>query len=103
MTASATTNTPARRRFTTPTTLKSPPGCAFTSGVEVLQGVHEDLREGRERLDRVAQRADRDLCADRERCLLQPLAGLRSDRICADEHAAPSVGQQRQEAGQLGV
>ena len=36
----------------------------------------DDLREAREGLDRVAQDIDRDPRADRQRHLLQPLAGL---------------------------
>jgi len=43
---------------------------------ERLDGGEVDLREGRKRLDRVAEDIDRDLGADGERRLLEPLARL---------------------------
>src|SRR5581483_8847020 len=53
---------------------------------------------GRVRLDRVPEDVDRDLRADRERDLLQPLAGLRADGDRADEDAPRRVGDQADEA-----
>src|SRR5947209_16832078 len=82
-TASVTANTPARRRFTTVTTRNPRPGCGFGSGIQVCERVHEDLRERRERLNRVAQDVNVDLGADGEGGLLKPLAGFRSDRVRA--------------------
>ncbi len=60
-----------------------------------------DLRERRERLDRVPQHVERDAGADRQRRLLQPLAGLRPERVGAGQPLA--VAEQRQEAVALGV
>ena len=48
-----------------------------------LQRGDEDLRERRERLDRVRQNAEWDLGTDRERRLLQPLARLGAERVGA--------------------
>ena len=68
---------------------------------EQLERVEVDLREGRERLDRVEQHVERDAGADRERRLLQPLARLRAERVGAGQRLA--VAEQRQEAVALGV
>ncbi len=73
---------------------RSPLRSAFTRRVV-------DLREARERLDRVAQHVERDVGADRERRLLQPLAGLGPERVGAGQPLA--VAEQRQEAVRLGV
>src|SRR3954447_4218688 len=93
-TASAVANTPARRRFTPYRTLKPRCGCGPRSGIQVGERVHEYLRERGERLDGVAQRRKRHLGADRERCLLQPLARLGANRVRAHENAASPVCQQ---------
>src|SRR5579862_6309512 len=47
--------------------------------------VQINFRERGERLDRVAQHIDRHARADGKRRLLQPLAGLRAERISASE------------------
>src|SRR5437867_10398740 len=47
-----------------------------------------DPREARERLDRVAQHLERDVCADCERRLLQPLTGFGPERIGAGQSLA---------------
>jgi hypothetical protein len=52
-------------------------------------------------LDRVAQHVERDASADRERGLLEPLAGLGAERVGAGQTLA--VAQQREEAVRLGV
>ena len=72
---------------------RSRPGAPSSGGV--------DLGEGRERLDRVAQHVERHLRADRQRGLLEPLAGLRPERVRAGEPLA--VAEERQEAVRLGV
>ena len=68
---------------------------------ERLQRGDVDLRERRERLDRVGQDVERDVGADRERGLLQPLARLGAERVGAGQPLA--VAEERQEAVALGV
>ena len=77
------------------------PGRCRDLAAERLQRVDVDLREGRERLDRVAQHVERDAGADRQRRLLQPLARLGAERVGAGQPLA--VAEQRQEAVLLGV
>src|SRR5262245_25546350 len=50
-----------------------------------LQRREMDLGERRERLDRVEQHVEGNACADRQRCLLEPLAGLRAERVGAGQ------------------
>jgi hypothetical protein len=64
--------------------------------VERLQRGHVDLREGRERLDGVAQHVEPNARMDRQRDLLQPLAGLGAKRRGAGQPLA--VAEQREEA-----
>ena len=64
--------------------------------VQLLHRVQVDLREGRERLDRVLEDVERHARADRERRLAEPLARLGADRVGAGE--ALAVGDQREEA-----
>src|SRR6187549_548584 len=52
------------------------------------QRLDEDLRERRERLDRVAQDVERHAGADGERGLLEPFAGLRAEGVGAREPLA---------------
>ena len=66
-----------------------------------FQRVDVDLRERRERLDGVAQHVERHLGADRQRRLLQPLAGLGAERVGAGQ--ALAVAEQGEEAVGLGV
>src|SRR5215217_3034222 len=70
-------------------------------GAEGLQPGEVDLREGRERLDRVRQDVERHAGADRERGLLKPLAGLWAERVGAGQPLA--VAEQREEAVRLSV
>ncbi len=70
-------------------------------GAERLQRVGVDLGEGRERLDRVAQHVERYVGADGQRGLLEPLAGLRPERVRAGQPLA--VAEEGQEAVRLGV
>ena len=73
------------------------PACAAPrSPAQRLQRRDVDLREGRERLDRVAQHVERDVRADGQRRLLQPLARLGPERVGAGQPLA--VAEQRQEA-----
>ena len=74
---------------------------AAISRAERLQRGDVDLRERRERLDRVAQDVERDVGADRQRGLLQPLARLGAERVGAGQPLA--VAEERQEAVALGV
>ena len=60
-----------------------------------------DPREAREGLDRVAQHLERDVCADGERRLLQPLTGFGPERVGAGQSLA--VAEQRQEPVGFGV
>jgi len=61
---------------------------------ERLQGGDEDLREGRERLDGVPQHVERDVGADRQRGLLQPLPRLRPEGVGTRQaHAIADHGQ----------
>ena len=74
---------------------------ALISCAQRLQRRDVDLRERRERLDRVGEDVDRDVGADGERRLLQPLAGLGTERVRARQPLA--VAEERQEAVALGV
>ena len=62
---------------------------------ECFQRRGVDLREARERLDRVAQHLEWDLGADGERRLLKPLTGLGAERVGAGQ--AFAVAEEGQE------
>ena len=66
--------------------------------LQLLQGIEDALGEGRVRLDRVEERLDLDLGADRQRELPEPLRGLRPDADGADEDAPARVGEDADEA-----
>ena len=68
---------------------------------ELLERGDVDLREGRERLDRVSQHVERHAGPDRQRGLLHPLAGLRAQGVRAGQQFA--VAEQGQEAVDFGV
>ena len=70
-------------------------------GAQCLHGRVVDPREAGEGLDRVAEHHERDVRADGQRRLLQPLARLRPDRVGAGQPLA--VAEQGQEPGGLGV
>ena len=54
----------------------------------------ERLREGRERLDRVAEHRERHSCPDRDGRLLHPFAGVGAESVGAGKHV--TVGYQRE-------
>src|SRR4051812_22638230 len=56
--------------------------------VERLERGDVDLRERRERLDRVAQDVEGHAGADGERGLLEPFAGLGAEGVCAGQPLA---------------
>ena len=61
-----------------------------------LERGHKDLRERRERLDRVAQHVERDVSADGERGLLRPVRPrLGSDGVRTGEERYPSLSRVR--------
>src|SRR4051794_8977690 len=62
---------------------------------ELLQSADVDLRERRERLDRVPQHVERDVGADGQCRLLQPFPRLGSERVGAGQSLA--VAEQGQE------
>src|SRR3954471_5595020 len=68
---------------------------------ECLQPGDVDLREGGERLDRVAEDVERDVRADRQRRLLEPLARLGPERVGTGQPLP--VAEECQEAVALGV
>src|SRR3954468_19324539 len=68
---------------------------------ECLQPGDVDLRERGERLDRVAEDVERDVRADRQRGLLEPLTGLGPERVGTGQPLA--VAEECQEAVALGV
>ncbi len=68
---------------------------------ERLHGCVVDPREAREGLDRVAEHLERDVGADGERRLLQPLTGFGPERVGAGQSLA--VAEQRHEPVGLGV
>ena len=74
---------------------------AAISARSAVERVGVDLGEGRERLDRVAQHVERYVRADGQRGLLEPLAGLRPERVRAGQPRA--VAEEGQEAVRLGV
>ena len=76
-------------------------GMSAICHAELLQGRVVDPGETREWLDGVVQHVQRDVRADGERRLLQPLTGLRSERVGAGQPLA--VAEQRQEPVGFGV
>src|SRR5829696_144709 len=70
-------------------------------GAERPQRADIDLRERRERLDGVVEDVEWDVGADRQRCLLQPLARLGAERVGAGQPLA--VAEECQEAVLLGI
>src|SRR5438874_7769681 len=66
--------------------------------IELARREEERLGEGRVGLDRVEQHVERDLGANRERELLEPLPRLRADRDGADEHPPLRIGGQLHES-----
>ena len=66
---------------------------------ELLERAENSLRERGIRLDRVEQDVHRNLGADRERELAEPLAGLRPDGDGADENASRPIRRELHEAG----
>src|SRR6266511_5451893 len=78
-----------------------PSGRSPVAGAQLEQGVEVDLRERREGLDRVVQHIQRDARPDRERRLLEPLPGLRAERVGAGQTLA--VGDEGQKAGSLRI
>src|SRR5687768_12219116 len=80
-------------------TSSSTTAIAATLQIELSGGKENRLREGRKRLDRVAQDVHRNLCPDRQRELADPLARLRPDDDGPHEHSAAGVGEELDEAG----
>ena len=67
-------------------------GCDLA--VECFQRGDVDLGEGREGLDDIAQHRERHAGADGQGCLLQPLAGLGTERVGAGQ-PSPSLRRVR--------
>src|SRR5436189_669639 len=86
---------PSTRNGVTIAVITEPSMCVSLRelALQLLQGVEDALGEGRVRLDRVEERLDLDLGADRERELAEPLGRLRTDADCPDEPALPWVGE----------
>src|SRR6266567_1703417 len=86
-------------RFRRPARPAGRNGRSGTSERKVSRGEVDGFAEGGIRLDRVAERLDRDAGADGERELSEPLPRLRADGDRAAEHVLGRVGEQADEAG----